>query len=296
MKKSLALTAILGTAALLLAACGNEPTPVDPTPADPTPTTEVPVAAGKTTIYFELAADSIVPESYASIYLAGAMTGWSTGLAAPVFTNLSGSKIYYVQLDTPADVTTWQNNGKYDYQLVLGYNESSNMGASVLGLQWNNAYKCDQETSGTDNPYFEWDGKAQTISLGTKKFSTQVAAPAKPLSNVTVSVTLTEALPAVYRVYLPGSWNGWGTPASDSLATSKDGIVWTLTFASIYADTYEFQILAELVGTETLTWSIKSEANNAIGGGNLKLTIVDDDANHTVDVLSGDKTSFKFAG
>lgn len=290
MKKTIAASALF--AALALVACGpakEEPTPA-PSPADDV---VVPVAEGKTTLYFEMAEDSVVPADYASIYLAGVMTNWATGLEAPVFTKLGETRIYYVQIDTPEDPSAWINadSGAYDYQLVLGYNESSNMAASKLGLQWNDAYKADQTTTGTSNPCFEWDGVAQKIDLGSQRWSTQVLAPAAPLANVTFFVTLSEALPAGYNVHMAGSHQGWGFDNS-LMSPNEDRTKWSITFESIYADTYEFQLLAEEEGVEGLTWAHKSAANEAVGGGNLSITVTDLNEGGEVDVLLGDTTSF----
>lgn len=280
MKKTLAVTALL--AALAFTGCG--------------PKVEVPegveLAEGKTTLYFEMAEESIVPAEYASIYLAGAMTGWATGLEAPVFTRAGESRYYYVQLDTPEDPETWKNadSGAFDYQLVLGYNETSNMGNDKLGLQWNDAYKADQTTTGTSNPAFEWDGKAQAINLGTQSWSTQVLAPADPLEAVTFFVTLSEALPAGYNVHVPGSHQGWGFDNS-TMTPNSDRTVWEIRYENIYADTYEFQLIAVAEGATELAWDIKSAAN---ASGNARVTVTDLDENGRVDLLAGDTTSFTF--
>ena len=134
--KKISLSLLSAAALVGLVACGGDKPATssqDPTQsqgATSAPTADVPTAEGKVTFYFTLADDSVEIDDYASVYLAGAMTGWKTGLEAPVFTQKEGTKIYYVQLDAPEDASSWKNGENYDYQIVLGYNSSSNMAAA----------------------------------------------------------------------------------------------------------------------------------------------------------------------
>lgn len=312
MKKSFLTISTFLFALVGLAACDggktstSTSTPTSDKPAS-TQTVDVPTAEGKLTYYFTLGlgdgkvnpADS----SYVSVYMTGPMINWATGLDALVFTKMENSNVYYTQIDTPADANTLINpdSQHMDYQIVLGYNESSNMAAGKLGLQWVNEYKADQETSGVANPYYEWNGTSNKVDLGTQTFSTAVAAPDTPCEFVVFKVELAEALPEGYYIAIAGSMNGWDTalPAKEyAMEPNADRTVWTKRFDGLYAGNYEFQILAQPVvseeeeATATLNWDGKCEQNVALDG-NLTIEVIKDlHDGKELDIMSGEKVTF----
>ena len=123
-------------------------------------------------------------------------------------------------------------------------------------------------------------------------FSTQVLPPAEPISNVTFVVNLSVALPNGYDVYIPGSWNGWALDATAKTTADAARKKFSLLVPSIYANTYEFQIVACPVGATELKWDIKSAAN---ANGNVSRAVNDNAGGTEVDILAGDTTTFTIA-
>jgi len=283
------MVAIAALTAGALASCGGNETPDEPD----IPSTDVPTEAGKVTFYFESASTSVKLESYASYWLTGGFINFATGSDALEMIKLGDTNTYYVITDAP-DTTLSQGN---EYQIVQGYNTSSNMAATKIGLQWTDAYKSDEELAyeAMKNPIFTYAGTEQTINLGTHTFSTAVKAPAAPLTNYSVYVS-TEALPSYVHVFLPGNWNNWGNTEGLSIemtAANAERTLWKYNFESIYADTYEYAVA--LSNTTTVDWSFKCLEAAA---GNMKYTIYETDGSNfddpsfatavTFDAIPGD--------
>lgn len=251
---------VLALAALsvgALASCRGKDSPV-----------EVPVEEGKVTFYFQEGENSVELNSYESYFLTGGWIGFATGTNALEMTRLEDTNTYYVIADAP-DTSLSQGN---EYQIVRGYNASSNMSSSKLGLQWNDKYKSDEELGyeALKNPTFTYVDGDKTINLGTHTFSTSVATPSKPLKNYTLKFTFTTSVPTYGQPMIFGSLNGWLTPSSDKtdeentkiineakLVTSDpERKVWTKTYAELYADSYEYKLLVEYTSATTeISWN-----------------------------------------
>lgn len=232
--------------------------------------TDVPTEEGKVTFYFTDAEGSVALDRYASYWLTGGFNGFATGTTALEMTKMEGdSRVYYVITDAP-DTTKTQG---FEYQIVKGYNASSSMPADKQGLAWNNNYKSDEELAleAMENPVFEFTAGDKTIDLGTHTFSTSVLAPASPLTNYTLKFTFTESVPTWSVPIIMGSMNGWKTPSEDNTEEENKAIVkagtlkttdearkvWTITYASIYAGSYEYKLLVEYTtAVSSVTWNV----------------------------------------
>lgn len=279
---------VLALAALsvgALASCGRQPTK----------NTDVPVEEGKVTFFFTDSENSVELDSYSSYFLTGGFIGFATGLDALEMTKLEDTNVYYVITDAP-DTTLTQGN---EYQILRGYNASSTMATAKQGLQWVDAYKSDEELTfeALANPSFTYTAGDNTIDLGTHTFSTKVSAPAAPLNNYTLRFTFTTSVPTYGQPMIFGSFSGWRTPSdSNTDEVNKQIIndaklstvdperkVWTKTFETMYADTYEYKLLVEYTTAETsITW------NNVDGNDqNLPFTVMQIDGdNYTLDVVT----------
>lgn len=279
---------VLALAALsvgALASCGKQPTK----------NTDVPVEEGKVTFFFTDSENSVELDSYSSYFLTGGWINFATGLDALEMTKLEDTNVYYVITDAP-DTTLTQGN---EYQIVRGYNASSTMATAKQGLQWVDAYKSDEELNfaALKNPTFTYTAGDNKIDLGTHTFSTKVSAPAAPLNNYTLRFTFTTSVPTYGQPMIFGSFSGWKTPSdsktdeenkqiiNDAKLTTvdPDRKVWTKTFETMYADTYEYKLLVEYTTAETsITW------NNVDGNDeNLSFNVMQIDGdNYTLDVMS----------
>lgn len=275
-----------------LVGCGqkDEPAPVEPTQE----TADVPTEDGKVTIYFEMD-EAFVPSDHTAVYYASPANSWGSTL----FTNKEGTNIYYTMLDMPADVSTWQNGDAklYDYQIALGYNAASGVPANKQAIDW--TYKFVQETTGTDNPHFDWDGTSNVVFLGSGVTFDKDVPAAAPVENVTLTVTFAEAIPENYVVYFAGSWNGWDfTLANMAAEPDADRKVFTKTFAgdsAFFEGTYEWQIVAaDKDLAEFGDWSAVYKVNECLEG-NASMEITALDANQTVDIFNGQATAIDWA-
>ena len=195
------------------------------------PAPEVPVTAGKVTLYLEAVFAEALP-SYATIYYAGGATGWAK--QGNALTNLEGTNIWYIQL--ALDSTVGQYN---EYKVGLGYNATAGVGEDKQGMDAY-AYVSTEAPSGLDNNKFEWDGTAQKVSLGTHHFDKQIP-PAEKIKDVELRVTFKEALGPNADVIIGGAFNGWDwdTHATPD-ATRK---VWSITLDEIIIADYQYLIL-----------------------------------------------------
>jgi len=174
----------LSLATVALAACGGTKTssstgdsksvPASVTTSVETPA--VPVAEGKYSIYFTLGDSSTISslQSYNSFFLTGTFCNWATGIVvdstkptevAAEFKNLTGTKVYYVQIDK----TEFQTSGALDktkrgYQLTIGWNKSCGSEAQA-GIDWN--YKADYNKlyTGTQCPRLDYPTSGDLIEL-----------------------------------------------------------------------------------------------------------------------------------
>jgi len=284
-----AMTAL--TVGALVACGGNGDTPEDPGTDEPN-TSEVPTEAGKVTFYFTLSDKSVALDSYASYYLTGGFIGFATGTDAYEMQKNGDTNIYYCIVDVP-DTSKTQGN---EYQIVKGYNSSSNMAASKLGLQWVDAYKSDEELAleALKNLTFEFKAGDAKVDLGTHTFSTAVSAPSKPLANYTLSFKFKASVPEYATPYVFGSFSGWRTPNGEDTDENKAKMaegrlttvdperkVWTKKLDVIYADNYVFKLLVEYSSaTLNVTWNAVDETQD-----NTPFTIYQSDGdNYTLDM------------
>ena len=151
--------ALILSASMLLAGCGE----TNPGTSDSNPDTtssapdvmpSVPKTEGSTTFFIEVAEDSIELPSYCSYFLTGCMTGWKEKKAdgALELINLEGTNIYYVEVAGYDDAANEADRG---YQITMGYNESSNLGDSKVGINWSYKAKSNSSYPGLDHPTFD---------------------------------------------------------------------------------------------------------------------------------------------
>lgn len=237
--------------------CGQQ----KPEQPGPGPDVDVPVEEGKVTLYFTMADDSVALPSYASVFFAGGQTGFATGLAAPEFKNLAGTKTYYIQI--AYDATKDKAN---EYQLVVGYNTSSGCSADKCGLIWDMSYgKSDEceEVKYPDNPKFTYAEGAKKVNLGVHKWSTAIPEPVA--IDVDVRITFSEELGENAEVYIMGGFNGWDVSKAKAspLKTQNeqnqevtDRSVWSISLKDVICGDYQYKVLVYKDGSkaENLTW------------------------------------------
>lgn len=273
-KNRLLMVALAALTVGAMVSCGNTDTPDTPDEPDQPTTDVVPTEEGKVTFYFQPNSASVELPDYASYFLTGGWIDFATGTNA-LEMKKNDNGYFYVIAEAP-DTTKGQGN---EYQIVQGYNASSKMAAAKLGLQWNDAYKSDEELAleALKNPTFTYASGDKTIDLGTHKFSKKVTAPAAALKNYTYYVS-TEAIPEYDNVFIPGSWNNWGNSEDVSVmmtAANAERTLWKYTFTEIYADTYEYAVV--LSNTTKQDWSYKCKESAA---GNMKAVIYQTDGDN----------------
>ena len=173
----------LGLATMALAACGGGETSsagssVTTSTSDSTTSTvtpAVPVAEGKYSIYFTLGDSSPVQTlaSYNSFFMTGTFCNWGEDVVntekptevAAEFTNLAGTKVYYVQIDK----TQFQTEGALDktkrgYQLTIGWNASCGSEAQA-GIDWNLKADYNKLYTGTQCPRLDYPTSGDLIEL-----------------------------------------------------------------------------------------------------------------------------------
>ena len=194
---------------------------------------EVPVTAGKVTLYLTAVFAEALP-TYATIYYAGGATGWAT--TGNALTHLEGTDIWYIQL--ALDSTVGQYN---EYKVGLGYNATAGVGEDKQGMDAY-AYVSAEAPSGLDNNKFEWDGTSQKVDLGTHHFNTQIPAPEK-IKNVQLCVTFTESLGEHADVVIGGAFNGWNWDTHATPVAGTDRKTWSITLSEIIIADYQYLIL-----------------------------------------------------
>jgi hypothetical protein len=303
MKKTILaiLLALLMVFSVALVACtppddgGGEdkPDPVDP----PVETPEVPVEEGKVTFYFTLDSGSVEQLDITSYFMTGGIMddgagAWIVGAGSLEFAQLEGTDVYYVVTDKIPNPAADKG---LDYQLLVGYNETSGMTGDGLGVVWNNERKSDQclAFTGLDNPSFEYAAGDQTVDLGTHKFSTALAVPKK--IDVVLRVNFEVALPENYSIRIVGSLNGWDgawTPETDnlySMVVSEDRMYATIDFKDALLGEYEYQVIVytdkQIITAKDQIWS--GAAFGKVGNDNGKFTLESLDAGEEIAILGG---------
>lgn len=270
MKNRLLMMAIAALSVGAMVSCGPTVTPSDGG--------DVPTEEGKVTFYFTAGESSLALESYESFYLTGGWLSFATGKDALEFKQIEGKEVYYVIADAP-DTSLSQGN---EYQILRGYNSTSNMPDSKQGLQWVDSYKSDEELEfeALKNPSFTYVAGDKTIDLGTHTFSTKVSKPSDPLKNYALKFTFKTAVPDWGVPMIFGSFNGWVTPgdgntdevntarinAAKLTTTDAERKVWTYALGDVYANSYEYKLLVEYTSSTTsISW-------NAVEGNEQNLT------------------------
>lgn len=278
MKKSFLVLA--AAFSLGLAACGKQPAPSGPS---------VPTEAGKVTFYFEMADVEAAVEipSYCNAFLTGAFLGkeaWPTKPEEVVtMKRLSeDSNIYYGQWE--GDYTTIADKG---YQLTLGY--SADSGSMSTGVNWSfKSEECKEGSgeSGMDNLQFELSADGLTANLGTHHWE-EAPGPVVKVQNVTIKLTLDNAVPEWTTIYMPGSTTSWVCNAGDAMTPDAARKVWTKTFAEINQGNYEIKVIAEYTQdtrADGNSWGWGNVILDNGEGGNYSLNILRAAANNTIDL------------
>ena len=287
MKKSfLVLAAALS---LGLAACGNQPAPSGPA---------VPVEDGKVTFYFEMADVEGAAEipSYCNVFLTGAFAGWKTAVGEAVTMQrlAEDSNVWYGQWE--GDATTLEDKG---YQLTVGY--SADSGSMSTGVNWSyKSEECKEASgeSGVENASFELSADGKTAALGQHHWE-EVPGPVVKVEDVTVSITLSEAVPEWTTIYMPGSINGWVCNASDAMTPDTARKVWSIHYDELNLGNYEVKVIAEYTQDTRADGNSWGWANVILDngeGGNYSLNVLRANAHHTISLneRANDGEAFKF--
>lgn len=275
MKKSFL---VLAAASLLgLAACGNT-TPVTPD----TPT--LPTEAGKVTFWFEMGADEAAVEipEYCDIFLTGAFNGWKTAADEVVTMKqlAEDSKIYYGQYEV--DYTTLEDKG---FQLTVGY--AADSGSGSTGVNWSyKSIECQTASgeSGTENMNFVLSDDGLTAKLGdTTHHWEEVPGPVVVVRDVTLSLTVSEAVPEYVTLFAPGDYrNNWACNTDDAMTPSADRKTWTIHVDEANLGTYSMKVIAEYANSTAWSWSTVVLDDGA--GGNFSLNILRANGGSTINL------------
>jgi hypothetical protein len=278
MKKSLLSASTLLLAAALLAGCGGgggsseaassssaqgtSSAAVSSTSGETAPT--VTPDEGKTAYVVKVTWDGVTLPSYVSIFMTGCMAQvkdadgkltatWATGLDAIELAEVEGhAGWYWAQSDLYTTATYLANlaEGVADqhcqYQLVLGYNASAEIAEAKKGLQWVDSFKSEycQSFAFPANPTFDEPGADRVVHLHDDSFNAVPKAPEPPLSNYTIKVAFSVALPEWEVPHFMGSFDGWDTDfaheeAHRMVPSNEARTIWKYTIDSIMPDTYE---------------------------------------------------------
>lgn len=328
--KKLSLVMLL-SASMILAGCNNatpsssdasasSATPsdssvvpsVDPSSTEETPA-DVPTQEGATTFYIEVAEDSVALPSWCSYFLTGCMNGWKTTIAdgAIELEQLEDTNIYYAIVEGYDDDANKADRG---YQVTMGYNESSNLGASSLGINWSYKGQSNNSFANLDHPVFDapvdgivhitalWsDG---TVDEGGFKWTAALPEPIVA-KNYTVKFALSTELAAAVSAWntekkasgvtgfaVKGGHNGWAwTPM-----TKVDDTHYSFTVESIICGVSYEMCVAPLTAA-----GVDGDAYNLSGTGAKAPDTTDKDGNFHVGnlfftpmVLDGDNFTFEW--
>jgi hypothetical protein len=213
--------------------------PATSVPATSVPGVDIPTRADNFTFYFHFKASDTVKslEKWTSPYIDGVFNSWNAHPGVEM-TALAGSDVYYCYVPK-ADVSWEKNANDLGYQLCLGYNATSGVGASMQGVA-GYTYKSDFSTnfSGVSHPVWATKGAAvpdtDLIDLRAYTYSkdqhvwdgagddfmTFKAQPVEPvvLKNYQIAVDLTAvkaAAPTHVTDYMvKGSYDGWAKSKS----------------------------------------------------------------------------------
>lgn len=283
-----ALVGVLCLAMLLCAACTPEEDSTDTTPTgeqNKVPNGEIPTEEGKVTFYFTLGDGSVTQESFASYFLTGGCTGWTTGNSGELeFKQLDDSNVYYCISDVTIDPAAEQG---LEYSILVGYNTTSGM-TDGLGVQWKDDRKSNECAAYPypSNATFEWAEGQSTVNLGTHTIETKLPAPQKV--STTLVASFKEALPEGATVAMYGSMNNWGNSGVEQCicTISEDRMSASLALSDVLTGTYEFKVVVYAPGVEVNSdtqWTGTQFCN--ADGSNASVTIGSLDAGETIDVL-----------
>jgi hypothetical protein len=270
----------------------------------------VTASEGKTAFVVKITWTGVTCPTFASVYLTGCMdqvadtagkltATWAIGLDAIELSAISGYAGWYKgesNLYTTATYTANLGPGVTDqhlqYSLVVGYNSTAAVAASKKGLQWADNLKgtyC-ATFAYPANPTFAEPGADRVVHLHDDGFTAVPKTPVPALTNYTIKVAFSEALPAWEVPHLFGSFDGWLTTYSADnesahrmVVSSADRKIWKYAFASIMPDTYDITMsldytITAVTGQTAYAWTKPDEWQ----AGNLKLTVNDIDGNDFV--------------
>lgn len=330
MKKSLLVT-LASLMTLALVGCNNTSTSSSSSAASSEPASsssqageeapDVTLPEGKKCAYLvKIDWGSLTLPSYASIFMSGCMnqakdadgkitSTWSTGMDALEFAALDGHAGWYVgytadawnEATYKANLATGYDGQPGEYGLVLGYNDTAAIGSSSKGLVWNDDLKsvyCASFAYPANAKFTYATGDNSKIVLTADSFTKVPKKPEDPLTNYTLKVAFSKALPTWEIPHMFGSFNGWKTAynADNELASrmtpNDDRTIWSFTFASIIPDTYAITMsldytLESLKSKPTSfmwvkpdNWNEKDAANTNLKGGNVPYTIASASGNN----------------
>lgn len=242
------------SATMILASCGgngnsgqSSGAQSDPASGGGESSAVCPVVEGKTAIYFKVAEDSVELPSWCSYFLTGVWNGWATSADGAIeMQKLEGTDdIFYGYIDGYDDSAYAADRG---YQLTMGYNASSGLGADSLGINWSYKALSNASWPGVEHPTFNAPENGEIHLLANYKtgevedtFKWSAALP-EPivLHNYTVKFTVSADVAVgltgdVKGLAYKGTTNGWGYTE----LTESEG-VYSFTVPEIIANsTYE---------------------------------------------------------
>lgn len=206
------------------------------------PSVDVPTEDGKVTFYFTLGEGSVEQPAIASYFLTGGSFNWATGMESLQFTQLNDTNVYYAITDV---IPNPDADKGLDYQLKVGYNETSGAPASELGLTWaDDELKSDVcNMGGGENPKFEWTAGQATVNLGVHTFGK--AMPLPQTANTTLVITFAEPLPEGCEARIYGGFNGWSAAddATCKFTISEDRLRGELKLENVLLNTYAYKVV-----------------------------------------------------
>jgi uncharacterized lipoprotein NlpE involved in copper resistance len=330
MKKSLLVTSLAALMALTLVGCNNsansssEVSSTDSTSAsEDEAAPDVTLPDGKKCAYLvKVDFGTLTLPSYASIFMSGCMnqakkddkitSTWATGLDAMEMTAVADHAGWYVgytadawnEATYTAALATGVTGQPGEYGLVLGYNSTAAIGDASKGLLWKDDLKSTYCASFAypANAKFTYDtGDNTKIVLHSDSFTKVPKKPEDPLTNYTIKVKFSKALPTWEIPHFFGSFNGWKTDYNTAnelaarMTPNADRTIWSYKFDSIIPDTYEI--------TMSLDYTLEARPSQSgfawnkpddWAAANLKYTINSSDGNsytmEDADALTADLT------
>lgn len=214
-------------------------------------------------VTFTVTLDAALPEGWI-VVMPGSHVDWDNDITKDAMTPSADRKVWSFEVEGILE-------GTYEYQILVEK-------ADATAITW--SHHTEGAPDGNETIAITGMDNNNEVALRGEPavFDSAIFAAKETVTNVTIVVKLTEALPEGYSLYLPGTVTSW-TPSAHPMTASADGLTWTFLIESIDAGDYECQAVAGSNAAEADAWTYKPK------DANLTVTITTANANGEIVVL-----------